>query len=125
MRRVRRTEVSLSFYKCLVLATLLIPLPHLRAGPVYFSTPGTVARTPIKLEMSSSPNALIRFTTDGSEPIAQSTLYKEPLTISKTTVLRAAAFDGTSPDASSTRTFVFPEQVIYQVGAGFPKNWGS
>jgi hypothetical protein len=117
--------VSLSFHRWLVLATLLIPLPHLTAGPVSFSTPSTVARTPIKLEMTSSQNALIRFTTDGSEPTAQSTLYKEPLTISKTTVLRAAAFDGTSPDATSTRTLIFLENAIHQNGAGFPRNWGT
>jgi hypothetical protein len=48
-----------------------------------------------------------------------------PIRIATTTVLRAAAFrPGFAPTEILTRSFIFPEQVAEQTGAGFPKFWG-
>ena len=41
---------------------------------------------------STEPDAVIRYTTDGTEPDAQSAIYDLPLTFTQTTVLKAAAF---------------------------------
>jgi hypothetical protein len=41
---------------------------------------------------TTEPDALIRYTTDGTEPGNQSPVYDQPLTFSQTTVLKAATF---------------------------------
>jgi hypothetical protein len=114
--------MSALFRSCLIF--LATSGARVIAATVSFSGPSTIAHGPLKLEISSSPNAVIRFTTNGSEPDDGSDLYKEPVTITKTTVLRAAPFEGGSPGSAGTRTFIFPEEVIHQNGAGFPQNWG-
>lgn len=41
---------------------------------------------------TSEPNAVIRYTTDGSEPTTGSAIYSGPITLSQTTVVKATAF---------------------------------
>ncbi|MEO5916012.1 MAG: lamin tail domain-containing protein [Luteolibacter sp.] len=71
----------------------------------------------------------VRYTTDGSEPTATTgTAYSGPITISATTVLRAATFAaGFVPSATVTHTYIFQNQVINQSNtpAGFPTTWGT
>lgn len=98
------------------------------AGYFYFAapTPGTansggkrtVTPTPFtnlaagvyndskKLTIELGGGEEIRYTTDGTPPTSSSKLYTEPITIKKTTVIRAACF---SPDAltGSTATFSY------------------
>ena len=52
--------------------------------------------------LSARDGGQIRFTTDGSEPAAESPLYREPLTLDRDTVLRAALFlpDGTRSETA-------------------------
>ena len=73
----------------------------------FYDTPQTVAIT------SATPDATIRYTLNNSLPTATTgTLYAGPLTISTTTVLRAAAFkDGFAPTNVDTHTYIFPQQV--------------
>lgn len=57
---------------------------------------------------TSDPNSAIRYTLDGSEPTAASTLYTGPLSISATTVVRAACFSstpGVPPSHIETNTY--------------------
>jgi len=74
----------------------------------------------------SSPqsNAQIRYTTNGSEPAQNSgNVYSGSITISTTTVLRAAAFlSGYQDSPVSTYSYVFLEDVIDQPATipGFP-----
>jgi len=75
--------------------------------------------------LSTTPsNAQIRYTTDGSEPKQNSgSVYSGSITISTTTVLRAAAFlSGYEDSPVSTYSYVFLEDVIEQpaVIPGFP-----
>ncbi len=72
-----------------------------------FTAPQTVALT------TPTPNATIRYTLNGSAPTETSGLtYTAPLTISATTVLRAAAFKaGFAPTNIDTHTYIFPESV--------------
>ncbi|MGI8604613.1 MAG: lamin tail domain-containing protein [Verrucomicrobiales bacterium] len=61
------------------------------------------------------PAAVIRYTLDGSVPIATSPPYTAPLAVSNTTVLRAVAF---SPDKVSSETithsYLFLDQALAQ-----------
>jgi hypothetical protein len=76
---------------------------------------------------SDTPDAEIRYTTDGSAPtLATGTLYTGPITIAETTTLRAAAFrSGFLPSNVDTQTYLFPSDVVLQAGvpAGYPTTW--
>ena len=63
-----------------------IPKPVLSLSAGFYTGAQTVTIA------CSDPNAEIRYTTNGYAPIASSTLYAGPITISATTVLRAKAF---------------------------------
>ena len=72
---------------------------------------------PFTLEITSATeDAVIRFTTDGSDPTeGNGTVYTGPVTISETTALRAAAFkDGLVPSNIDTHTYLFLEDVVRQ-----------
>lgn len=77
---------------------------------------------PFPLEIiSKTPGATIRFTTDGSWPATSSTAtdYVGPLTIDKTTVVRAYAFkDGLIPTNTDTHTYLFLNDIITQNSNG-------
>ena len=88
-----------------------------------FTLPITVAIT------TATPEAEIRYTTDGSDPNGSSgVIYTEPIDISKTTVLRAAAFrKGWHASNVDTQTYIFPADVIRQPvnPPGYPSSWGT
>ena len=65
-------------------------------GRGYYSTPQSVSLT------SATPGTTIRYTTNGSTPTLTNGLtYTDPLTVDKTTVIRAAGFlDGYEPTKS-------------------------
>lgn len=70
----------------------------------------------------------IRYTTDGSEPTAQSRLYTEPLQLTQTTILRAVEVkDGAVTSASSTASYIFVASVLDQPNnpKGYPSTWGQ
>ena len=75
-------------------------------------------------------DAEIRYTLDGSWPgETNGTVYTAPLTIDRTTVLRAAAFKaGHIPSDVDTMTYLFLNDVVQQTEAatlarGFPNTW--
>ncbi|MEW6158284.1 MAG: lamin tail domain-containing protein [Verrucomicrobiota bacterium] len=74
----------------------------------FYDAPFTVAIS------SATRDAVIRYTTNRTEPRAnQGLLYTAPITISKTTVLRAAAFkEGWAQTDVDTHTYVFLSDVI-------------
>ncbi|MDG1890412.1 MAG: CotH kinase family protein [Verrucomicrobiota bacterium] len=81
---------------------------------------------------SSTEDADIRFTTDGSLPNQQaSTPYTQPIAISKTTILRMAAFkEGHRPSKTKTHSYFFAKDIIRQSPdglppEGFPYTWGQ
>lgn len=71
--------------------------------------------TPFDLTVSSeTPGAVIRYTTDGSEPDANSPPFPSSLRISRTTLFRAAAFkENFLPSKTTTQSYLFniPENV--------------
>ncbi len=102
-------------------APVTIDLPH-----GFYDQPQVVTITTDDLE------AVIRYTTDGSVPTANTgEVYSGPVTIDHTTVLRAAAFKGDlEPSAVDTATYLFVADVAKQdraatLDAGFPVNWNG
>ncbi|HWI59416.1 MAG TPA: chitobiase/beta-hexosaminidase C-terminal domain-containing protein, partial [Bacillota bacterium] len=92
----------------------------------FYDTPFSLAIT------TATANATIRFTTNGSTPSpTNGTIYTGPLTISGTTVIRAAAFKaGYLPSNVDTESYIFVNDVIRQspngqAPAGWPASWGA
>jgi CotH kinase protein/Lamin Tail Domain/Chitobiase/beta-hexosaminidase C-terminal domain/PA14 domain len=92
----------------------------------FYDTPFSVAIT------TATDQATIRFTTNGSLPtLGNGTVYTGPLTVSGTTVLRAAAFkDGFQPSNADTETYIFVQDVLRQspngqAPPGWPGFWGG
>ena len=66
--------------------------------------------------VASPQVAVIRYTTDGSEPTEKSESYQGPLSFSKTTVLRARAFEeGLLPSTTVTATYFIDDPSIVAV----------
>ncbi|NCA84497.1 MAG: hypothetical protein EOM83_02875 [Clostridia bacterium] len=94
-----------------------VAAPDFTPGSGTYSNPVSVTIT------SDTPDADIYYTTDGSDPTQQSTLYTLPLTISQTTTLKAKGFlDGYNPSYITTAQYVFPETVttLAALRAGLP-----
>ena len=100
--------------------------PTMSVSAGYYTAPISVALT-----TTTPGGASIRYTMDGTVPIATSPLYTTPLTISATTVLRAAAFlTDYAPSDATTRTYLFLADVLTQsptgaTPAGWPATWGA
>lgn len=80
------------------------------AQPILSET-GLYQSEPFALTMTTATaGAEIRYTTDGSEPTADSALYEGPVSISGNTVVRAAAFcAGLQPSPVTTFTYLFEQ----------------
>ncbi|MFC1633854.1 CotH kinase family protein, partial [Planctomycetota bacterium] len=95
--------------------------------------------TPIYITLATeTEDAVIYYSLDGSEPyeathrgIAYGTVYTEPILISRTSCLRAAAVrPGWMPTKIVAHTYLFLDDVVRQnyqdtLNAGFPTSWGS
>jgi hypothetical protein len=69
---------------------------------------------------SPTPGALIRYTLDGSEPTGQSALYRAPITLTGTTIVKARAYaEGFDPAfiAQATFTRMTPRPATPLAGA--------
>lgn len=70
----------------------------------------------------TAPAGQIRYTLDGSEPSAASTLYSGPINIASTTVLRAKVFGANEPSIIKTSTYFIDEShavpVVSVAGTG-------
>ena len=78
--------------------------------PTFSHDGGCVKENSVTLTLSVPEDAVIYYTLDGSEPTEGSKRYTSPLTLSKNTVVRAAAKQsGRLLSDTVTRTFVFGE----------------
>ena len=92
-------------------------------APLVFSSARGVYSQPFDLLISSPvAGVTIRYTLDGSAPsAAKGEVYKTPLRISKTTVLRTVAINSdAAPGPVQTQTYLFLEDVIRQSPNGEP-----
>lgn len=99
-------------------------------APVQFSVERGFFEKPFVVSLTcATPGAVIRYTIDGSEPTELNGLtYEQPIPVSATTLLRAAAFKSTFlPAEVVTQSYIFLNDVLNQpaVPAGFPANWGA
>ncbi|HEY2953358.1 MAG TPA: CotH kinase family protein [Verrucomicrobiae bacterium] len=97
-------------------------------GDTKFSQHRGFFESPFAVEITTKTRgAKIYFTTNGVEPTERTgSPYSEPLRITTTTVLRAAAFKaGHEPTGVDTQTYLFLKDVVKQNGAGFPPAWGT
>lgn len=83
-------------------------------GEPEFSTPGRVITTQqtigitLNIPTGSPAGTEIRYTLDGTEPTASSTLYRSPLNINSTTKIRAKLFcKGYLSPRSTTHSYIF------------------
>ncbi len=106
----------------------ILPIAALNAQPRFGREHGVYSKGfPMKIN-SSDAQAEVRYTTDGSEPTASSTLYKSALNIQTTVVLRAAEFkNGERTSDITTATYIIPSEVLKQPNnpAGYPSTWGK
>ena len=100
--------------------------PKFSAQHGFFTAPFSLTLT------STTADAAVRYTLDGSAPTASTGAeYSAPLTVSATTVVRAAAFKaGHLPSPVITRSFLFLADVQQQshdgsAPAGWPAQWGN
>lgn len=72
-----------------------------------FSQPNGFYQNSISVSLNSnSPNSVIRFSLDGTEPTDTSQIYTNPISISQTTVVRAKTFEfGLLPSNAITKTY--------------------
>jgi gliding motility-associated-like protein len=75
------------------------PKPIFSVAPGFYPSAQTVTIT------CADPTATIRYTLDGSNPTATSTVYSTPISIPTTKVLRAAAFGTTLSSFIETNTY--------------------
>ena len=99
-------------------------------APVRFSAERGFYDTPFRLELTTqTPDAVIRYTLDGSEPTPSTGLvYSEPLSIKTTTLVRAVAIKPDFlPTPVETHTYLFLDNIVAQSNAplGFPTSWGA
>jgi Concanavalin A-like lectin/glucanases superfamily/Chitobiase/beta-hexosaminidase C-terminal domain/CotH kinase protein/Lamin Tail Domain len=87
----------------------------------FYDAPFSVAIT------CATPEATIRYTTNGTEPsLDNGATYEAPLPINGTTVLRAGAFKpGYHTKRTEAQSYLFLDQVLVQNGAGLPTDWGN
>ena len=76
---------------------------------VRFSVPpGVVRQASVNLELSSDPGATIYYTTDGTEPTAQSTRYSGPIVLKGNAFIKAmAVMEDRIPTPVATVTYIF------------------
>lgn len=99
------------------------------AQPKFSQMHGMYSANSLSVEIfSENPETEIRYTSDCSAPTAESTRYTEPLTLTKTTVLRAVEVkDGEIVSDVSTASYIFVKSVLNQSNypAGYPSQWGK
>ena len=97
------------------------------AQPKFSQPHGLYDVSSLSVTITGTEGSVIRYTTDGSEPKASSTKYTAPLTLKKTTILRAVEIKGDSLSAITTASYIFTNSVLSQSNtpAGYPDTWGQ
>lgn len=102
-------------------------------GDINFSVPSGTFKNQVSVTLSSKvANAEIRYTTDGSVPTSSSTVYRDPLSFTVTTQLRAQAFvNGTASGTMGTALYIassidakhdLPVLILDAYGGGKPNH---
>ena len=90
--------------------SLVIPAA---SAPVFSPASGTYTGTQSVAITTSTPLAVIYYTTDGSTPTVASTLYKTPVKVSANTTIKALAYAlGDTPSVVSSGVYVIGAPVV-------------
>ena len=83
-----------------------VSTPIISPNEGFYYEPQTVSIT------CADADAIIRYTTDGTEPTENSTVYSQPFTVNTTTTIMAKAWKtNMNPSFTATATISFPAQV--------------
>lgn len=96
------------------------------AQPQFSKPHGLYDGGSLTVAISGDVAAKIFYTTDGSTPTTASAKYTAPLTIQKTTILRAIEQIGDSLSPVGTASYIFVNSVLNQSNnpTGYPAEWG-
>ena len=107
---------------------MICGMAGLMAQPRFSQPHGLYDGGSLTVSITGEEGAEIRYTTDGSEPTAESRLYTVPLLLSKTTILRAAEVrEGVVSSPVATASYIFISSVLKQPNnpEGYPTEWGD
>jgi hypothetical protein len=128
-RTFRKSLLSLI---CLLLLQPASTVQALSAvGPPVFSVPHGFFDAPFELELRAGRGkAKIRYTLDFSTPTpSHGILYKEPISITDTTIVRAVAYTSeTAQSQSVSQSYLFPASIRQQSnnpGRGWPERFAE
>jgi len=86
--------------------------PQTCANPVFSKTSGTYNNELFVTISCETPGAVIRYTTNGSDPTESSNQYNSGITINTTTTLKAKAFkSGWNPSTTTSATYTIIQSV--------------
>lgn len=110
----------------LILLTSLVAA-CVAAQPKFSQPHGLYEGGTLSVAITSDAAAKIFYTTDGSTPTPASMPYTKPLTVSKSTIVRAIEQIGDSLSPVATASYIFVASVLSQPNnpAGYPAQWGS
>lgn len=107
---------------------LLFAAAQAYATPTFNKVHG-MCKSPFLLRIKGEEaGAVVRYTTDGSEPTAESQQFTVNLYVKNTTIVRAAEFkDGVICSDIATASYIFPADVLEQpaLPEGYPETWGN
>ena len=98
------------------------------AQPKFSMPHGLYDKSSINVTITpTNAGAEVYYTTDGSTPTAASTRYTSPLTLNKTTLLRAIEVAGDKSSTITTASYIFVASVLSQPNnpEGYPAEWGQ
>ena len=97
------------------------------AQPKFSKPHGLYNDQQIQVAISGAESAQLYYTTDGSEPTRNSRRYTQPLTLTKTTILRAVETVADSLSPIATSSYIFEQSVLSQSNnpEGYPSEWGK
>ncbi|MFC1500419.1 alpha-L-fucosidase [Candidatus Zixiibacteriota bacterium] len=120
------TDLSLSLPVGMPDADCTVVVLEVKGAPIVYEAPAieadaTILVNPLAVSLTTRSSGLeLRYTIDGSDPDAESILYKGPFTISSTTTIRARSFHAGEPVSAVTEqifTQVDPEPAVALSGA--------
>ncbi|MCQ2272631.1 MAG: chitobiase/beta-hexosaminidase C-terminal domain-containing protein [Bacteroidales bacterium] len=94
-----------TIYKYAELADVTVEAPVFNPAAGTYYSEQEVALT------CATAGATILYTTDGSDPVTNGTIYTEPFTVSTTTTVKAVAYVGSDHSHIITTVYTFPTEV--------------
>ncbi len=84
-----------------------IPAPDTASPPIFSPASGTIATDSLSFQLNSSGTGEIRYTVDGTEPVANSNLYVNAVKLTQNSTIKAKAFASGQVSSQSTQAKYF------------------